>query len=47
MVDAPDPWHTRAKACVGTGWITTWPVATEAEAAPEREFPLGGTAQSA
>ena len=33
MVDASDPWHTRAKACVGTaeeGWITTWPVVTEA-----------------
>ena len=33
LVDASDPWHTRAKACVGTaeeGWITTWPVVTEA-----------------
>lgn len=33
LADASDAWHPRAKALVGThaeGWITTWPVLTEA-----------------
>jgi uncharacterized protein len=33
LVDQTDPWHERAKALTATaeeGWITTWPVVTEA-----------------
>ena len=33
LVDADDHWHAAAKAQVGSaaeGWVSTWPVATEA-----------------
>jgi uncharacterized protein len=33
LVDETDPWHERAKAWIGSaedGWVTTWPVVTEA-----------------
>ena len=45
LVDASDRWHTRAKAYVGTaeeGWITTWPVVSEAEAVPSANSRLAG-----
>ena len=33
LADRSDAWHARALACIGTaaeGWVTTWPVLTEA-----------------